>query len=427
MGREFLLVRGSYIFMSKRKKSSARRKRSRSGSHQSFPSPYRIPTGSRSGITTIRVVGVGGGGGHVVSRMMESDRIKGVEFIAVNTDAQDLDYSTAHKKIYIGKALTRGRGAGMNPDIGRQAAEENRSEIGEMLDGSDVVFVTCGMGGGTGTGAAPVVAEIAREKGALTIAIVTKPFSFEGAQRMSIAQEGLNRIKDKVDALVVVPNDRIFTVISKDTPIMKAFGYVDDVLRYAVQAIAELVNIPGIVNVDFSDIKTVMRDSGATLIGIGIASGADRGIKAVNAAISSPLLEFSMEGARGVLFGVAGGKDMRMSEISEIAKVVAQNLDPQAKIIFGAYHDKKLRDKSIKVTVIATGFSGIISRHHNMSIPSLFMEDAMDDLMEGSSSKKKEEGIKERRPLLKEEKFQKKEMNDSESWEIPAFLRRKKK
>jgi len=393
----------------------------------------------RDGVTKIRVVGVGGAGNKVVTRMMEgADRVKGVEYVAVNTDKQDLDYANTHKKIYIGKALTRGLGAGMNPEIGRQAAEENRSEIGEMLDGSDVVFVTCGMGGGTGTGAAPIIAEIAREKGILTIGIVTKPFTFEGAQRMTLAQEGLNRIKDKVDALVVVPNDRIFSVISKDTPIIKAFGYVDDVLRHAVSAIAELVNMPGIVNVDFADIKTIMKDAGTTLIGIGMAQGQDRSIKAVNFAINSPLLEFSMEGARGVLFGVAGSKDLKMSEISDVAKVVAQNLDPQAKIIFGAYHDRKLKDKSIKVTVIATGFSGMLQRHHPMSIPSLFMEDKIEiggknqALAHDSKTKEETRDSDDANPrhVDRQEKITKaKEENDddSESWEIPAFLRRNKK
>lgn len=390
-------------------------------------------TQNRDGITRIRVVGVGGAGCKVVSRMMDGERVKGVEFVAVNTDKQDLDYANAHRKIYIGKALTRGLGAGMNPDIGRQAAEENRSEIGEALDGSDVVFVTCGMGGGTGTGAGPIVAEIARERGVLTIGIVTKPFTFEGAQRMTIAQEGLNRIKDKVDALVVVPNDRIFSVISKDTPIIKAFSYVDDVLKHGVQAIAELVNVPGIVNVDFADIRTVMKDAGTTLIGIGVAAGQERSIKAVNMAINSPLLEFSMEGARGVLFGVAGGRDLKMSEISDVAKVVAQNLDPQAKIIFGAYHDRRLKDKSIKVTVIATGFSGMLSRHHAMSIPSFFMEDKTAPEEETKASQNVKNAVKNEltKPRLvvnddEDRSMKREEDNKSDSWEIPAFLRRKK-
>lgn len=394
-----------------------------------------IRANPRDGVTKIKVIGVGGAGNKVVTRMMESvDRVKGVEFVAVNTDKQDLDYSITHRKVYIGKALTRGLGAGMNPDIGRQAAEENRSEIGEILEGSDVVFVTCGLGGGTGTGAGPIVAEIAREKGILTIGIVTKPFTFEGAQRMTIAQEGLNRIKDKVDALVVVPNDRIFSVISKDTPIIKAFSYVDDVLRHAVSAIAELVNTPGIVNVDFADIKTIMKDAGTTLIGIGLAQGQDRSIKAVNAAINSPLLEFSMEGARGVLFGVAGSKDLKMSEISDVAKVVAQNLDPQAKIIFGAYHDRKLRDKSVKVTVIATGFTGMLSRHHSMSIPSLFMEDKIDvsekPVAATNPVKFKEEARDRKEKIIipeEREGRQREERNEPDSWEIPAFLRRRKK
>src|SRR3989344_4323477 len=249
----------------------------------------------KSGVTAIKVIGVGGGGGNAVSRMMEGERMKGVEFIAINTDAQDLDHGLAHRKIHIGKALTHGLGAGMNPDVGKQAAEENRSETGEMLDGAGIVFVSAGLGGGRGTGAAPVVAEIAREKGILTVAIVTKPFSFEGSQRMTIAQDGVNRLKDKVDALVVIPNDRIFRLINKDTPVLKAVSHIDEILKNGVQAIAELINVPGIINVDFSDIKTIVKDAGMTLIGIGIGSGADRGVKAVQAAGNSPLLETSID------------------------------------------------------------------------------------------------------------------------------------
>jgi len=217
---------------------------------------------SSSVLTKIKVVGIGGAGGNIVNRMMEGDRIRGVEFIAINTDAQDLDCVSAHKKVYIGRALTRGLGAGMNPEIGRQAVEENRSEIGEILKDADIIFLTAGFGGGTGTGGLPIIADIAREKGILTIAIVTKPFTFEGGQRMNIAQEGLANLKDKVDALVIVPNDRIFSLIDKETPILKAFGYVDDILKNGVKAIADLINMPGIINVDFADIKTIIEDAG---------------------------------------------------------------------------------------------------------------------------------------------------------------------
>lgn len=439
-------------------------KKTQKKAHKQHPSlrtrPSKISFHSFRGgsdiITKIRVVGVGGAGGNAVTRMMEAERPRGIEFVAVNTDVQDLDYAIAHKKIYIGKALTRGLGAGMNPEVGRQAAEENRSEIGELLEGSDVVFITAGLGGGTGTGAAPVVAEIAREKGILTIAFVTKPFTFEGAQRMQVAQEGLGRLKDKVDALVVIPNDRIFNIIDKDTSIVKAFAHIDEVLKQGVHAIAELVNTPGIVNVDFADIKTIMKDAGTTLIGVGLASGQERSVKAVTAAINSPLLEFSIEGARGVLFSVAGGRDLKMSEINDVARMIAQGLDPQAKVIFGAYHDRRLKDKVVKVTVIATGFAGVFERHHNIAMPTLFMaDDPGKHLSFKNSDDSKSESDNDRfmfkdltketkeRDFLKTDKDTSGREKDKEkiklgeddagddlgggSWEIPAFLRKRKK
>ncbi|MDI6734283.1 MAG: cell division protein FtsZ [Patescibacteria group bacterium] len=395
---------------------------------------------NRNILTRIKVVGVGGGGGNIVSRMMQGDRIRGVEFIAINTDAQDLDHVSAHRKIYVGKALTHGLGAGMNPEIGKQAVEENRSEIGEALDEADIVFVTAGLGGGTGTGGGPVVAEIAREKGILTVAIVTKPFSFEGPQRTTIAQDGLVRFKDKVDALVVVPNDRIFSLISKDTPLMRAFGYVDDVLKNAVQAIADLINVPGIINVDFADIKAILKDAGVTLIGTGFASGPERSIKAVNAAINSPLLEISIDGAKGVLFSISGGRDLRMAEINDIAKAVAANLDANARIIFGTYHDRSLKDKNIKVTVIATGFNGIFNR--STSTPTLFISSDYTKKKETNLEKfEKMERIEKDRidkktpfnisgdigKSEKGEKFEKDQESKSEAWEIPTFLRKKRK
>ncbi len=306
----------------------------------------------------------------------------------------------------------------MNPEIGKQAAEENRSEIGEAIEGADVVFITAGFGGGTGTGAAPVIAEIAKEKGILTIAVVTKPFAFEGAQRMTIAQEGLGRLKEKVDALVVIPNDRIFTIIDKDTSVMKAFAFIDEILKQGVQAIAELVNTPGIVNVDFADIKTILRESGQTLIGIGTAKGEDRSVKAVQNAVNSPLLEVSMEGAKGVLFSIAGGRDLKMSEINDIAKAISGNLDANAKVIFGAYYDRSLKDKAVKVTVIATGFNGMFSDRRGL--PTLFMagepkktEPKMADVTPVS------ETLAPKTPPGKPE--------TDEAWEIPTFLRKKKR
>lgn len=377
------------------------------------------------GTAVIKVVGVGGGGGNAVTRMMAGDRLRGVEFIALNTDAQDLDYVTAHRKIYIGKALTRGLGAGMNPDVGKQAAEENRSEIGEALEGADIVFVTAGFGGGTGTGGAPVVADIAKEKGILTIGIVTRPFTFEGAQRTHIAHEGINRLRDKVDALVVIPNDKIFNVIDKDTTVTRAFVHIDEILKNAVHVIAELINSPGIINVDFADIRSVMKDAGTTLIGVGVAQGPDRSNKAVSAAINSPLLDVSIEGARGVLFSVAGGKDIKMAEINDVAKAISGNLDSNAKVIFGAYHDRALKDKSIKVTVIAAGFSELASR--DVKMPSLFMQPAErkmepDILMNvGPESKDRE------KETAKDKKTAKNTSEKQESWEVPAFLRKKRR
>ncbi len=386
------------------------------------------PKESHSGITRIKVVGIGGGGTNAVSRMMAGERPRGVEFIAINTDAQDLDYATAHKKIYIGKALTRGLGAGMNPEIGKQAAEENRSEIGEMLDGADIVFVTAGMGGGTGTSGSAVVAEIAKEKGILTIAVVTKPFAFEGAQRMNIAQEGLGRLKEKVDALVVIPNDRIFSLIDKDTPVLKAFASIDDVLKQSVRAITELINTPGIINVDFADIKTILKDAGTTLIGIGTASGQDRGMKAVNTAINSPLLEVALEGAKGIVFSIAGSRDLKMSEINDIAKAISANLDSNARVIFGAYHDRSLKDNALKVTVIATGFNGAFPQRS--MIPNLFMagdgakKDAKSELNQAKIDKEEEMIGEEKERNLKSSAPR---LEKNEPWDIPTFLRKKKK
>lgn len=374
--------------------------------------------------TKIKVVGVGGGGGNAVSRMMDTNRIRGVEYIALNTDAQDLDYANAHRKIYIGKALTKGLGAGMNPEIGKQAAEENRSEIGEMLEGADIVFVTAGLGGGTGSGAGPVVAEIAKEKGILTIGVVTKPFMFEGAQRATIATEALSKFREKVDALVVIPNDRIFGLIDKETSVLRAFSHIDDVLRNGITSLAELINTPGIINVDFADVKAVLREAGQTLIGIGIASGAERSMKAVNAAIHSPLLEMSIDGARSVLFSIAGGRDIKMSELNDIAKAVASNLDTNARVIFGAYYDRTLKDKSIKVTVIATGFNGVFSTR--LATPTLFMTEEIPNAPKSSSADEKRE--KHGGSASEKEKPSKNTSEENnETWEIPAFLRKKKK
>ena len=304
----------------------------------------------------IRVVGCGGSGCNALARMIEA-RIHGVEFIAVNTDAQALHNTDSPTKIHIGKSLTKGLGAGMNPDIGKQAAIDTKEEIGTALKGSDMVFITCGLGGGTGTGAAPIVAEIARDMGALTVGVVTKPFSFEGAQRMRIAEDGWHALREKVDALITIPNDRLLSVIDRKTPLLESFAIVDDVLRQGVQGISDLITIPGIINVDFADVKTIMSNSGSALMGIGRAMGEDRAIEAAKMAINSPLLEVSIDGAKGVLFNVSGNTDLAMAEINEAARVITEHIDSDAKVIFGAVLDDKLKKGEIKVTVVATGFN----------------------------------------------------------------------
>lgn len=305
-------------------------------------------------LAKIKVVGVGGSGGSAVNRMVEAG-LKGVEFISVNTDIQALHYSKASKKIHIGKSITRGLGAGMNPDLGKQSAEESQNEIRDALKDSDMVFVTCGLGGGTGTGAAPVVAEIARDLGALTVAVVTKPFSFEGAQRKNIAERGLSELTDKVDTIITIPNDKILQVIDKKTTLVDAFNFVDEILRQGVQGISELITIPGLINVDFADVKAVMSNAGSALMGIGESSGENKSIEAAKQAINSPLLEMSIEGARGILFTIIGGQGLTMTEVNEAAKVITASADEDCKIIFGAVIDPKLKDE-IKITVVATGF-----------------------------------------------------------------------
>lgn len=303
----------------------------------------------------IRVVGAGGSGSNAVNHMVSS-KIKGVEFVAVNSDAQDLHHSLAKKKIHVGKNLTRGLGAGGNPDMGRRAAEETREEIANALKGSDMIFITGGMGGGTGTGAAPVVAKIARESGALTVGVVTKPFLFEGQERMRLAMQGIEELKKEVDALIIIPNDRLLAIVDRDTTVKNAFAMSDDILKQAVEGISDLITMPGIINVDFADIRSVMENAGSALMGIGESSGEKRAEEAAQRAINSPLLEVSITGAKGVLFAIAGGDDLGMLEIQDAARVITESIDPHAKVIFGAIQDEKLKKNELKVTVIATGF-----------------------------------------------------------------------
>lgn len=374
----------------------------------------------------IKVVGVGGGGCNAVSRMAR-DRIRGVDFIAVNTDAQDLHHAEAHTKIHIGKNITRGLGAGMNPEIGRQAAEESREDIEEALKGADLVFITSGLGGGTGTGAAPVVADITRGMGILTIAVVTKPFTFEGILRAQLAEEGLVRLKENVDAAVVIPNDRILAIIGEDTSFFHSFEMVDNVLKQAVQGISDLITVPGIINVDFNDVKAIMQNAGSALMGIGVASGEERAQKAARAAINSPLLEVSIEGAKGVLFTVSGGSDLGMMEVHEAAKVVTESVDPEAKIIFGAIHDTRLRKGEVKITVIATGFGD------RAAYPGPAVRKEAPKFMVSEAPIRKEER-KEQKPMpsappaVKSKQFSAEITKISDDgWDIPAFIRRRSK
>ena len=306
------------------------------------------------GTATIKVIGIGGAGNNAVNRMVDSG-IKGVEFITVNTDRQALLLSKAASKIQIGEKITRGLGAGANPDIGAQAAEESKSEIAEALRGADMVFVTAGMGGGTGTGAAPIVAAAAKEMGILTIGVVTKPFTFEGKKRLSQAERGVESLKGKVDTLVVIPNDKLLQIIDRKTSIVEAFKMADDVLRQGVQGISDLIAIPGLVNLDFADVKTIMLNTGMAHMGIGRASGENRAEDAAKQAIQSPLLETSIEGARGVIINITGGTNLGLHEVNTAAELVQRSVDPEANIIFGAVIDESL-DEDIVITVIATGF-----------------------------------------------------------------------
>ncbi len=376
----------------------------------------------------IKVIGVGGSGGSAINRMIDCG-IKGVEFIAVNTDVQALHYNKAAKKLHIGKTITRGLGAGMNPELGRQSAEEGQNELRDMLKDADMVFVTCGLGGGTGTGAAPVVAEIARDLGALTVAVVTKPFVFEGVQRKNIAERGLSELADKVDTIITIPNDKLLQVIDKKTSLLDAFMVVDEILRQGVQGISELITVPGIINVDFADVKAVMSNAGSALMGIGQASGENKAIEAAKAAISSPLLEMSIEGARGILFTIVGGNNLTMHEVNEAAKVITSSADEEAKIIFGAVIDEKMKDE-IKVTVVATGFNGrdVGPRENIVServyTPTVFVSEEDGDHKERRRSKSSPLKAAQAEPAQKKSTIAPISEEDEELG-IPAFIRKK--
>ncbi len=309
---------------------------------------------------TIKVIGVGGGGCNAINRMIEAS-VEGVEFYAVNTDAQALRRCRTENTVQIGTGMTRGLGAGANPNLGREAADESREDLAMILDGSDLVFITAGMGGGTGTGAAPVIAELAREAGALTIAVVTKPFSFEGRKRMQTAERGVNDLGEKVDTLITIPNERLLQVIEKRTPLQEAFSFADDILRQGIQGISDLITQPGLINLDFADVKTILTDAGSAMMGIGEGSGEHRAADAAQKAIASPLLETTIEGARGVIFNVTGGPDLSMYEVNEAAEMISRAVDSEAQIIFGTSIDPNMQSK-VRITVLAAGFgSGKLS------------------------------------------------------------------
>lgn len=397
----------------------------------------------------IKVLGVGGSGKNAVNHMINS-KVKGVDFVAVNTDAQDLHHSEAKRKIHIGKNLTRGLGTGMNPELGKRAVEETKEEIQEAIKGADMVFIACGLGGGTGTGAAPIIAQTAKELGTLTVAVVTKPFSFEGNQRMRLAEAGLEELKRSVDALIVIPNDRLLATISKETTARNAFAMCDEILKQAVEGISDLITTPGTINIDFADIKAVMEGAGGALMGIGRASGEKRAEEAAKLAINSPLLEVSINGAKGVLFSIAGGDDLTMFEIHDAAKLITESADPNAKIIFGTVRDEKLKKGEVKITVIASGFPENFSGVRPMSFEDRPAVESRDEEAQNKGkifnsmfggNKEKERPIEREREREREE-VQREEPpvtppeekknnvileDDEDEWgAVPAFLRRSK-
>jgi cell division protein FtsZ len=394
----------------------------------------------------IRVVGVGGSGGNAINHMIAS-KVRGVEFVAVNSDAQDLHRSLSRRKIHIGKNLTRGLGTGMNPELGKRAAEETRQQIQESLQGSDMVFITCGMGGGTGTGASAVVAKIAKEVGALVIAIVTKPFGFEGAQRKEIAERGLSELKKEVDAFIVIPNDKLLAVVEQMLSLKQAFALCDEVLREAVEGVSDIIRTPGDINTDFNDIKAVMEGAGPTLMGIGIAEGDDRAKEAAKRAVNSPLLDISISGAKGVLWVVAHSDDLGIMEVHEASKIISESVDKGAKIIWGVMKDNKLKKGQIRIIVIATGFpESLVHAAHGGSERSLFSmpadkreeergriyHDVLKQEDKPDHKEKKVEPVVKEEPIVTATPRKREEMvpvpEDDETWgAIPAFLRRHKK
>lgn len=364
----------------------------------------------------IKVIGVGGAGGNVINSMLLDGGIEGVEFIAVNTDAQSLLNNKASIKIQIGENLTKGLGSGGNPEVGKNAADESREILKNEIGNADMIFIACGEGGGTGTGASPVIAEIAKETGALTVAVVTKPFDFEGSKRKFIAEDGIQELKDKVDTLIIVPNQRVLQVVDKKTPILEAFKKIDSVLHQGVRGIAELIMVPGLINVDFADVKTIMTNAGTALMGIGIASGEKRALLAIKQAISSPLLDISIDGSKGVLFNIVGGTDLSMSEIDEAVSIISKSVDHDADIIFGAVIDEKMVDQ-IKITLIATKFD-----ENKLKIFSFKKEEPEENkILENEFESKREKQNVETVEEIDNDDF----LEEDSEFDIPAFLRKK--
>ncbi|MEX0918591.1 MAG: cell division protein FtsZ [Candidatus Paceibacterota bacterium] len=371
----------------------------------------------------IKVIGVGGSGTNAINHMVNS-KVKGVEFISTNTDAQHLHQSAASKKVHIGKNLTRGLGTGMDPEIGRKAAEESLEDLQNVIKGADMVFVSCGLGGGTGTGAAPVIARIAKEQGALTVAVVTRPFFFEGKHRIILAEKGIEELRKEVDAIIVIPNDRLLGIIDKQTTAQSAFAMCDEILRQAVEGISNIITIPGMINVDFADIRAVMQNAGSALMGIGYGTGESRAEEAARSSINSPLLDLSITGAKGVLFTIAGGTDMTMFEIQEAAKVITESIDSDGKVIFGAIYDEKLKKDEIKVTVIACGFPENLRKRTGDEAPGEIPTTTGPDNKKEMRETVKDPFDNKARPNRVEEK----EEDDDDDWSsIPAFLRRSNK
>jgi len=376
----------------------------------------------------IKVIGVGGSGKNALNHMINS-KVKGVDFISINTDSQDLHNSLSKKKIHIGKNLTRGLGTGMNPELGKRAVEETKEEIQEAVKGADMVFIAGGLGGGTGTGASPIVARIAKEMGALTVAVVTKPFFFEGQQRMSLADAGLDELRQAVDAIIVIPNDRLLSTISKETTAKSAFSMCDDILKSAVEGISDLITTPGVINIDFADIRAIMHNAGPALMGIGYASGEKRAEEAARMAINSPLLEVSINGAKGVLFSIAGGDDLTMFEIQDAAKVITESVDANARIIFGTVRDEKLKKGEIKITVIASSFPEAQARKtlFGTDAKELVRNDREDEgkIYNALPSQPRQQ-VAPQTPVAPEPEVKKLEVTEEEDeWgAVPAFLRR---